>query len=92
MTAEVLDRFGGSTRHSSLRDLLLALNLKLNRKIKARTVVRASETTLRVKIYCKGLLAEVAAVVGSYRITPDWSVKKPRWPDVPRLVGFAATE
>ena len=59
---------------------------------KARTEIRASETTLLTEFYCNGLLAEVAVVVGSYRITPDWSVKKPRWPDVPRLLGSAATE
>src|SRR5438477_3305130 len=44
------------------------------------------------RCYWSGALEEVAAPVGSLRITPDWSVKKPRCPEVPCETGVATME
>ena len=45
--------------------------LSWKKKTGRETILRPVEVPLLSAAYCSGLLAEVAAVVGSYRITPD---------------------
>jgi len=43
-----------------------------------------------IRTYCNGVLAAVGAVPSVVnRITPDGSVKNPRWPVVPTVIGSA---